>query len=113
VISDHILAEAHLPPAARQIARHHHERIDGTGYPDRLRGDEIPLAARIVHVADAYDALTTDRPYRLGTHVRAALDALREGEGTQFCPLVLAELEAIYREEPQLLAGPLRAVQVA
>lgn len=70
--------------------RHHHERLDGHGYPDGLQGDEIPLLARIIAVADTFDAMTTDRPYRKG---RAAEEALAEiaGEvGRQFCPRVVA-----------------------
>ena len=49
---------------SRIIVRHHHERMDGEGYPDKIRGDEIPLISRIIAVADAYNAMTSDRPYR-------------------------------------------------
>ena len=114
VISERILAEADLPEIVLQIARHSHERMDGGGYPDGLAGDAIPLPARIVHVADAFDALTSDRPYRRGRHVAAAIEALRAETGTQFCPRVMTALEAIWREEPHLLGAPtLRAVDVA
>ena len=114
VISEQILMEADLPEIVLQIARHSHERLDGAGYPDGLAGDAIPLPARIVLVADALDALTSDRPYRRGRHTRAAIEALREGNGTQFCPTVIAALESLYREEPHLLgAGQLHAVEVA
>jgi putative nucleotidyltransferase with HDIG domain len=74
---------------------HHHERIDGTGYPDGLAGDAIPLGARIIAVADAFDAMTTDRPYRRGLSVDAAVKELLKQEGTQFdrrCVLAFAEL---------------------
>src|SRR5207237_829454 len=64
VISDYILSELDLNPIVRQCARSSHERMDGLGYPDGLHGDEIPLPARIVLVADAFDALTSARPYR-------------------------------------------------
>lgn len=63
---------------------HHHERIDGTGYPDRLAGDEIPLDGRILAVADAYDAMTSNRPYRDGMPVEKAFRILSEGAGTQW-----------------------------
>jgi putative nucleotidyltransferase with HDIG domain len=110
VISDYILSEVDLPPIVRQIARSSHERIDGAGYPDGLAGDEIPLPARIVLVADAFDALTTDRPYRRARHTLAALQEVRANAGTQFCPLVVDALERLFREEPQALAGGLAIV---
>jgi putative nucleotidyltransferase with HDIG domain len=114
VVSDYILSEADLPPLVRQIARWTHERVDGRGYPDGLTGDEIPLAARIVFVADAFDALTSDRPYRPARHARAALDELRANSGTQFCPAVVEVLTQVFEEQPELVDGPpLRAVEVA
>ena len=66
--------------------RHHHERFDGTGYPDRLRGEEIPLGARIIHVADALDSMLTTRIYRAARPLEEALAELRGAAGTQFCP---------------------------
>lgn len=78
---------------ARDIARSHHERWDGAGYPDRLAADAIPLAARIMSVADVYDALTSRRIYKPAmTHDEAAR-MLREGAGSQFDPLVVASFE--------------------
>jgi putative nucleotidyltransferase with HDIG domain len=74
---------------------HHHERVDGNGYPDGLLGEAIPLGARIIAVADAFDAMTTDRPYRRGLTVDAAVEELLKQEGTQFdrrCVLAFAEL---------------------
>jgi ribonuclease P protein subunit RPR2 len=71
------------------LIRHHHERFDGRGYPDRLRGDEIPLSARIFSVADSFDAMTSDRPYRDSIGVERAVDELRDGAGTQFDPDVV------------------------
>jgi len=62
---------------------HHHERLDGTGYPAGLSGAEIPLEARIVHVADAFEAMTSDRPYRRGMPEQAAIDELRRHAGSQ------------------------------
>lgn len=66
------------------IVKYHHERIDGLGYPEKLKGDQIPLAARIVSVADAYHALISDRPYRKGMPVEKACEILRMGAGTQW-----------------------------
>ena len=66
------------------IVKYHHERIDGKGYPENLKGDKIPLAARIVSVADAYHALISDRPYRKGMPVEKACEILRMGAGTQW-----------------------------
>ena len=66
--------------------RHHHERFDGSGYPDGIKGSEIPLSARIMTIADAYDALTHDRPYRKGFHCDKALSILRDEVGRQFDP---------------------------
>ncbi len=66
------------------IVKYHHEHIDGSGYPQHLKGDEIPLAARIVAVADTYHALISDRPYRKGMSVEKACEILKEGSGTQW-----------------------------
>jgi diguanylate cyclase (GGDEF)-like protein/putative nucleotidyltransferase with HDIG domain len=75
--------------------RHHHERFDGTGYPDRLKSEEIPLGARIIHVADALDSMLTTRIYRAARPATEALDELRRAAGTQFCPRCVAALERI------------------
>ena len=75
--------------------RHHHERFDGTGYPDRLHGEEIPLGARIIHVADALDSMLTTRIYRAARPAGEALDELRRAAGSQFCPRCVAALERI------------------
>ncbi len=66
------------------IIRHHHERVDGAGYPDHLRGKDIPRGARIVAVADGWDAMTSDRPYRAGMPRDVALGKLRSGAGSQW-----------------------------
>ena len=63
---------------------HHHERYDGSGYPGCLRAAEIPLESRIIAVADAFEAMTGDRPYRSGVHADLALEELRQNVGTQF-----------------------------
>jgi HD domain len=105
VISDYILSELDLHPFVRQCARSSHERIDGTGYPDGLSGDEIPLPARIVLVADALDALTTTRPYRPARPMLGALAEIRAHTGTQFCPRVVDALEDLWRTEPAVFSA--------
>jgi putative nucleotidyltransferase with HDIG domain len=75
--------------------RHHHERWDGTGYPDGLAGEEIPVGARIIHVADALDSMLTTRIYRAARTAPEAIEELRRGAGTQFCPRTVAALERI------------------
>jgi putative two-component system response regulator len=72
-----------------QAVLHHHERFDGTGYPYGLKGEDIPLAARIVAVADSYDAMTTDRPYRAALRAEDALQRLDDGREIQWDPLVV------------------------
>ena len=76
---------------------HHHERLDGRGYPAGLRGSEIPLGSRIITVADSFDALTTDRPYRPGRGQLAALQEIMRCSGTQFDPAVV---DAFIRSMP-------------
>lgn len=78
----------------REIVRHHHERYDGGGYPDRLAGPEIPLLARIVAVCDAYEAMVSDRPYRKARSSTEAISVLRRGAGRQWDP----ELVAVFVE---------------
>ncbi|MGH6691947.1 MAG: HD-GYP domain-containing protein, partial [Gammaproteobacteria bacterium] len=71
-------------PGALAIVRSHHERLDGTGFPDGLKGDGIPFEARVVSVADAFDAMTSVRPYRPSLSVKHAKSELEEGKGVQF-----------------------------
>ncbi|HEY3541118.1 MAG TPA: diguanylate cyclase [Gaiellaceae bacterium] len=75
--------------------RHHHERFDGTGYPQRLQGEEIPLGARIIHVADALDSMLTTRIYRAARSVDEALAEVKAKSGSQFCPRCVASLTRI------------------
>jgi len=75
--------------------RHHHERWDGAGYPDALVGEEIPLGARIIHVADALDSMLTNRIYKAARPAEEALDELRRGAGSQFCPRTVSALERL------------------
>ena len=89
VIGESIVAPLRTSSDLLAMIRHHHERFDGRGYPDRLAGDQIPLLARILSVCDAYDALTNDRPYRLRQSHDAALAVLRRGAGRQWDPQVV------------------------
>ena len=81
--------------SARDVIRHHHERWDGSGYPDRLHGETIPLSARIFAVADTFDALTTDRPYRRASSTAEARTIIEQGEGTHFDPGVISVFRAL------------------
>ena len=85
--------------AGARIALHHHERYDGTGYPDRLAGNEIPIEARVVTTADVFDALISPRPYKAAWSIESALDYLREQSGRLFDP---ACVDALIREEKRL-----------
>jgi diguanylate cyclase (GGDEF)-like protein/putative nucleotidyltransferase with HDIG domain len=92
VVGERILrAVPGLGPVARMV-RHGHERFDGAGYPDHLRGEEIPLGARIVLACDAYDAMTSERPYRAALSHTDAVAELQAGAGTQFDPRVVDAL---------------------
>ena len=75
--------------------KHHHERFDGAGYPDGLRGEDIPLGARIIHVADALDSMLTNRIYRSARPAEDALEELKRAAGSQFCPRCVAALERV------------------
>ena len=87
--------------------RHHHERWDGAGYPLGLAGEEIPLGARIIHVADALDSMLTNRIYRAARPAAEALEELRRGGGSQFCPRCVGALERLLgREESRKHPAP-------
>ncbi|MEI6092473.1 MAG: HD-GYP domain-containing protein, partial [bacterium] len=87
----------------KKYIRAHHERYDGFGYPDGLKGSEIPLISRIIFVADTFDAITSDRPYRKGLSVEVAIDELTKCSGTQFDPrIVEAFLNILNREQEEL-----------
>lgn len=88
--ADKILQHLRFLAPARQIVRAHHERYDGQGYPDGLVGDEIPLGARILAIADTYDAITSERPYRKAMPPEAALAEIEDNSGTQFDPQIVA-----------------------
>ena len=88
------------------LVLHHHERWDGGGYPDGLRGEQIPLAARIIFVTDAYDAMTSDRIYQPKLSSSAALTELERCAGTQFDPGIVAAFAEELRQSPSLEAAP-------
>jgi response regulator RpfG family c-di-GMP phosphodiesterase len=90
-----------LSPVATVI-RHHHERIDGSGYPDGLRGDAIPLASRIIGIADAFEAMTADRSYRRSLGRSPALAELAAGSGAQFDPMLVRVFLKVVAERPDL-----------
>ena len=88
------------------MIRHHHERWDGAGYPDRMSGDAIPMSARILCVADVYDALTTHRPYRPAYSSQEALEAMHADRGRVFDPEVLDRFAHIVASMPAPIAFP-------
>src|ERR671910_1026559 len=97
VLGVSILTPATELASALPVVKHHHERFDGKGYPDGLRGEDIPLIARIVSVADAFDSMIRGRPYGYGISRKAALREIEENSGTQFDPLIVrALLEVVY-----------------
>jgi hypothetical protein len=103
-------------PELTSMVKHHHERLDGTGYPDRLSGEEIPLGARIIAVADTFDAIASERPYRNASPHKRAIDTLKDEAGTRLDPAVVRAFRGHYAGRRPLafwtfLAGlPERAV---
>jgi ribonuclease P protein subunit RPR2 len=95
VIGSEILRDVDFIGEGKLVVRHHHERWDGRGYPDHLVGDEIPLAARVFAIADALDALTTDRPYRPAAGWQTARKEILASAGSHFDPDVVAAFQDI------------------
>ena len=98
-----------------KIVRYHQEAYDGSGYPEGLKGDEIPVGARIATVVDAFDAMTTDRPYRKGMTLEKAVEELKRNRGTQFDPKVVEALVSLYEEgtlKPARLPDPAHPIEV-
>lgn len=96
-IGSQILTPLLEDQTALDIVRHHHERWDGAGYPDELAGEDIPLAARIVAVADAFDAMTTARPYRAARTAEQAVAEIEREAGRQFDPAVARHAGPAFR----------------
>lgn len=85
---------------AVQVIKCHHERFDGTGYPQGMKGEQIPLAARIFAVVDSFDAMTSDRPYRPALTVEHAMEEIRRGRGTQFDPDIVVAFDELVQRTP-------------
>lgn len=101
-VATQFLADAPSLGAVVPIIFHHHERYDGSGYLEGLKGGEIPLGARILAVADAFAAMTTDRPYRKARSMDEALEELKAGSGTQFDPTLVEVFLAVAEETPEI-----------
>jgi len=99
---------AKFPPfeSAIPAIRHHHERWDGLGYPDGLAGDAVPLDAAIIGLADAWDAMTTDRPYATALSLNEAMMQIRAGRGKQFNPAVVDAFWEVARQRPAEVLPP-------
>jgi putative nucleotidyltransferase with HDIG domain len=96
ILSHKIIEPVEFPYDVKPLVRHHHERMDGSGYPDGLTGNDIPLGARIIGIADAYEAMTSDRPYRKALTQSDAIAELKRCAGTQFdADLVEAFIEVL------------------
>jgi putative nucleotidyltransferase with HDIG domain len=97
-IGANILEQLGMWEKERQIIRCHHERFDGTGYPDGLKENQIPFLARILSVADVYDAMASDRAYRKRMEEGIILEVIHEGSGTQFDPDIVAAFDKVYKK---------------
>jgi len=89
LVGESIIQPIELLQPIRTLIRHHHEWYNGKGYPDGLSGENIPLGARIIAIADAYDAMKSDRPYRKALTEETAIRELKRGSGTQFDPKIV------------------------
>lgn len=98
---------------ATEVAKYHHEKMDGTGYPEGLRGESIPFYARIVAVADAFDAMTTDRPYAKGRSYREGVDEIIRCKGSHFDPMVVEAFESVMMKRGYLEGNHQRHLQEA
>ena len=104
-----LLRDIEFPWDILPLVRGHHERWDGRGYPDRLAGDDIALSARIVCIADVFDALTTDRPYRRAFSVDEALSMMTKDIGVMFDPELFPRFERVIRTMKGFQYPPARA----
>jgi HD-GYP domain-containing protein (c-di-GMP phosphodiesterase class II) len=101
-VGGELLGHLDLYDRVRRLVRHHHERFDGRGYPDGLTGEAIPLGARVIAVADAFDAMTSDRPYRKALPLEVAVRELRDGAGRQFDPTLAVAFCELLEARPEL-----------
>jgi len=107
ILGERIVAPLGFPEVVRHVIRHHHERWDGSGYPDALRGYEIPGAARIFAIADVIDAMTSIRPYRKPVTFERAIEEVVRNAGRQFDPDLVAIAQEAYLDVPAELVDPL------
>jgi putative two-component system response regulator len=103
LISERILKPIEALEDILPNIRHHHERFDGKGYPSGLRGTDIPIGSRILSVADSYDAMTSDRPYRRALSVHETLEELKRNTGTQFDPELVTLFLSIHEASARML----------
>ena len=97
-IGERLVSAAGFAPVAREIVITHHERWDGMGYPRGLRGTEIPLCSRLFSIADAMDAMVSDRPYRAGMPLEQAIEEVKRHAGTQFDPMAVEAMLTLSAE---------------
>jgi putative nucleotidyltransferase with HDIG domain len=114
-IGAQIIASIEFPYPVAPVVRHHHENWDGTGYPDGLKGEEIPLGARILSVVDCFDALTSDRPYRSRMTAQQAIHIILARRGTQYDPKIVDAFVACYERimPPREAEAPRPAPEMA
>jgi HD-GYP domain-containing protein (c-di-GMP phosphodiesterase class II) len=98
-IAVEIMSVAELLSESIPYVLHHHEKYDGTGYPDGLKGEDIPLGARIISIVDVYEALTADRPYRKAMSNQDAIKIIQDNSGTQFEPRVVEAFIDLLKSE--------------
>jgi len=107
ILGEKVVAPLGFPDVVGQVIRHHHERWDGTGYPDRLGGTDIPAAARLFSIADVLDAMTSIRPYRKPVSFQAAVEEIKANAGTQFDPDLCLLVEATFLGASPRVVAPL------
>ena len=104
VIGANIIGVAPYLEKVRELVLHHHEKYDGTGYPDGLKGNDIPTGARLIAVADAFDTITTNRSYRASLGVDEALNELNRLTSVQFCPVAVKAFASTFSKQREMLA---------
>jgi putative nucleotidyltransferase with HDIG domain len=103
LIGYNILNKIDLFKEIEVIVLHHHERYDGEGYPNNIRGEDIPIESRIIAVADSFDAITSDRPYRRGSSYQVGIEEVNRHTFDQFCPMVVRAFNQVKDQIPSLL----------